>query len=71
MDLSLTESQELLRSAARAFVEREAPGHVIVGLQREDSRLPAALWRPASGARPFLTRPSGLGLGAHIANLRP
>jgi len=48
MDLSLTESQELLRASARAFVEREAPGHVIVGLQREDSRLPAALWRKAA-----------------------
>ena len=48
MDLALTESQELLRSAARAFVDREAPGHVIVGLQREDSRLPAALWRKAA-----------------------
>src|SRR5256885_10349069 len=48
MDLSLTESQEMLRSAARAFVEREAPGHVIVGLQREDSRLPMALWRKAA-----------------------
>jgi len=48
VDLALTESQELLRSAARAFVEREAPGHVIVGLQREDSRLPAALWRKAA-----------------------
>lgn len=48
MDLALTESQELLRSSARAFVEREAPGHVIVGLQREDSRLPAGLWRKAA-----------------------
>ena len=48
MDLSLTESQELLRASARAFVEREAPGHVIVGLQREDSRLPDGLWRKAA-----------------------
>jgi alkylation response protein AidB-like acyl-CoA dehydrogenase len=48
VDLSLTESQELLRASARAFVEREAPGHVIVGLQRDDSRLPAGLWRKAA-----------------------
>jgi len=48
MDLSLTESQELLRASARAFVEREAPGHVIVALQREGSSLPADLWRKAS-----------------------
>jgi len=48
MDLSLTESQEMLRSAARAFVEREAPGHVIVALQREESSLPAGLWRKAA-----------------------
>src|SRR5207248_3945387 len=48
MDLSLTESQEMLRAAARAFVEREAPGHVIVALQREESSLPAGLWRKAA-----------------------
>ena len=48
MDLSLTESQELLRSAARAFVEREAPGHVIVALQRDGAGLPAPLWRKAT-----------------------
>jgi len=48
VDLSLTESQELLRASARAFIERETPGHVIVGLQREDSRLPDGLWGKAS-----------------------
>ncbi|HEU4368107.1 MAG TPA: acyl-CoA dehydrogenase family protein [Methylomirabilota bacterium] len=47
MDLSLTEPQELLRSAARTFVEREAPTHAIVAAQRGESALPAALWRKA------------------------
>ena len=48
MDLALTESQEMLRSAARSFVEREAPRHVIVGLQRAESSLVPDLWRKAS-----------------------
>ena len=34
MDLALTESQELLRTTARSFMEREAPVDVIVGLQK-------------------------------------
>ena len=48
MDLALTESQEMLRAAARAFVEREVPAHVIVALQRQDSRLPDGLVRKAA-----------------------
>jgi alkylation response protein AidB-like acyl-CoA dehydrogenase len=48
MDLALTESQEMLRSAARSFVEREAPRHTIVGLQRAESSLVPDLWRKAS-----------------------
>src|SRR5262249_22904489 len=47
MDLALTESQEMLKSAARSFVEREAPTHTIVALQREPSSLVPALWRKA------------------------
>ena len=47
MDLALTESQEMLRSSARSFVEREAPTHTIVALQREPSSLVPALWRKA------------------------
>lgn len=50
MDLSLTESQEMLRSAARAFVEREAPTHSIVALQRAESSLVPELWRKACEA---------------------
>jgi len=48
VDLSLTEPQELLRTAARTFVEREAPRHAIVALHRGDSALLPTLWRKAS-----------------------
>jgi alkylation response protein AidB-like acyl-CoA dehydrogenase len=48
MDLALTESQEMLRSAARTFVEREAPRHTIVAMQRAESSLVADLWQKAS-----------------------
>ena len=48
MDLALTESQEMLRSAAKSFVEREAPRHAIVALQRAESGLVPDLWRKAS-----------------------
>ena len=48
MDLSLTESQEMLRSAARTFIEREAPTHAIVAHQRAESSLVPELWRKAS-----------------------
>jgi len=50
MDLALTESQELLRASARTFVEREAPTHVLVGLQRQESSLVPDLWRKAIDA---------------------
>ena len=50
MDLSLTESQEMLRSSARTFVEREAPRHVIVALQSAESSLVPELWRKACEA---------------------
>jgi alkylation response protein AidB-like acyl-CoA dehydrogenase len=48
MDLSLTEPQEMLRTAARSFVEREAPRHALVALQRSDSSLVPELWRKAA-----------------------
>ena len=48
MDLALTESQEMLRAAARSFVEREAPRHTIVALQRAESSLVPDLWQKAS-----------------------
>jgi alkylation response protein AidB-like acyl-CoA dehydrogenase len=48
VDLSLTEPQELLRTAARTFVEREAPRHALVAAQRDGTRLASDLWRKAS-----------------------
>ena len=51
MDLSLTESQQMLRASARDFVEREAPTHALVALQSEESSLVPELWRKAVGAR--------------------
>src|SRR5258706_14682662 len=40
----------MLKSSARTFIEREAPPHAIVALQRADSGLVPALWRKASDA---------------------
>ena len=48
MDLSLTEPQELLRTSARSFVDREAPRHAIVAARRGDAGLAPALWRKAA-----------------------
>lgn len=48
MDLSLTESQEMLKAAARAFMEREAPRDTIVAFQRAGASMEPALWRKAS-----------------------
>ena len=48
MDLALTESQEMLRTTARSFMEREAPVDVVVGLQKADSSLAPDLWRKAA-----------------------
>ena len=50
MDLALTEPQEMLRTSARTFLEREAPSHTIVALQKSDSSLVPDLWRKASEA---------------------
>jgi alkylation response protein AidB-like acyl-CoA dehydrogenase len=48
VDLSLTEPQELLRSSARSFVEREAPRHALVAAQRDGAGLATQLWRKAA-----------------------
>ena len=50
MDLALTESQEMLRSAARTFVEREMPTLTLVALQKQESSLVPDLWRKAVDA---------------------
>ena len=47
MDLSLTESQEMLRAAARSFVDREAPRHALVAAPRDGTSLARELWRKA------------------------
>src|SRR5437870_6352991 len=48
MDLALTESQEMLRTTARTFMEREAPVDVVVGLQKAESSLAPDLWAKAA-----------------------
>jgi alkylation response protein AidB-like acyl-CoA dehydrogenase len=48
VDLSLTDSQEMLKTAARAFMEREAPRDTIVALQRAGGSVEPGLWRKAS-----------------------
>ena len=48
MDLALTESQEMLRTTARTFMEREAPVDVVVGLQKAESSLDRDLWAKAA-----------------------
>jgi alkylation response protein AidB-like acyl-CoA dehydrogenase len=48
MDLALTESQEMLRTTARSFMEREAPVDVVVGLQKAESSLDPNLWAKAA-----------------------
>jgi alkylation response protein AidB-like acyl-CoA dehydrogenase len=50
VDLSLTESQEMLRASARTFVEREAPRHAIVAQQGAESSLAPELWGKACEA---------------------
>src|SRR5438093_11745218 len=48
MDLSLTESQEMLRTTARSFMQRETPVDVVVGLQKAESSLERDLWAKAA-----------------------
>ena len=48
MDLSLTERQQLLKTTAAEFVEKEAPSHVITELSRKGVGNVPDLWRKAS-----------------------
>src|SRR5919201_6469382 len=48
MDLSLTESQQLLRNTARSFMEREAPKEVLVALQGSETGLESGWWETAA-----------------------
>jgi len=45
MDLSLTESQEMLRSTARDFVQRECPTGVVQELDKSETGFSPDLWR--------------------------
>jgi acyl-CoA dehydrogenase len=48
MDLSLTESQKMLKDTARSFMEREAPKEAIVAWQRSETGFSPELWETAS-----------------------
>ncbi len=48
MDLGLTETQEMLKTSARTFMDREAPKDTIVAMQGEASGLAPDLWRKAA-----------------------
>jgi len=50
VDLALTEPQEMLKTATRTFIEREAPPHTIVALQKTDTGFGPELWRKACDA---------------------
>jgi len=45
MDLALTESQEMLKSAARTFMERECPRQVLLDLDRTETGISPEIWR--------------------------
>ena len=44
MDLALTETQEMLRVAAREFLERECPTTLVRAMEGDDRGYPAQLW---------------------------
>jgi len=44
MDLALTEQQEMLKSTARAFLERECPRQLLLELDRTETGMSPALW---------------------------
>lgn len=49
VDLSLTESEEMLRKTALDFMRRDAPKEVIQALQETDTGFSEGLWRKAVG----------------------
>ncbi len=49
MDLSLTESQQMLRGTAAEFVKTEAPTHVVTELSRKNIGFVPEVWRKAAG----------------------
>ncbi len=48
MDLSLTETQQMLKQTARDFMEREAPREAIVALQRSETGFRPEVWETAA-----------------------
>ncbi|HAC17114.1 MAG TPA: acyl-CoA dehydrogenase, partial [Dehalococcoidia bacterium] len=48
MDLSLTEQQELLKTTARDFMEREASKDILLELEETESGYSDELWQKAS-----------------------
>lgn len=48
MDLSLSESQQMLKQVARSFMEREAPKDAITALQRSETGVQPELWQQAA-----------------------
>ena len=50
MDLSLTQSQEMLRAAAREMVEREFSKDTLLRLESDDKQLGEALWEKTTSA---------------------
>ncbi|HLZ71160.1 MAG TPA: acyl-CoA dehydrogenase family protein [Dehalococcoidia bacterium] len=48
MDLSLTESQQMLRQVARNFIEREAPKDAITALQGSETGFRPEIWEQAA-----------------------
>lgn len=48
MDLSLTESQQMLKNTVRAFMDRETPKDVLVGLQQSPTGYDQRTWEAAA-----------------------
>ena len=48
MDLKLTENQQMVKQAARSFLDREAPKDVLVGLQGSETGIDPATWQTAA-----------------------
>ena len=51
MDLSLTQSQEMLRTAAREMVEREYSKETLLRLESGDRELGQSLWDKTASQR--------------------
>ncbi len=49
MDLALTEAQEMLRSSARDFLERECPTSLVRAMEQDDRGYPPQLWEQITG----------------------